>query len=132
MTGRLVISEKELEAVLQLDGAGRYAYFVKRVADWETAWGLWQNGWTLVADDVGAAAFPLWPAREYAEACASGEWVNCEPAEITLEDLLETLLPQLEKDGVSVAIFPTPLNTGTVVVPASLADDLREEGEQYE
>ena len=132
MADRLIVSGKEKDSVLQLDAAGRYSYFVKRVADWESAWGLWREGWALVGDDAGRAAFPLWPAREFAEACVSGLWEGYEPDEIRLEDLIGELVPQLESDGVSAAVFPTPSNRGMLVPPSKLAANLSAEWEQYE
>ena len=132
MAERLVISEKEKESVIRLHAPKRYSYFIKRVGDWESAWGLWQDGWALVGDDADRTAFPLWPAREFAEACASGPWANYEPEEITLDDLLGELLPQLEKDDVSAAIFPTPSDRGMLVRPSTLAKNLSSESEQYE
>jgi hypothetical protein len=33
-------SEQEFDAVSRLSGRERFAHFLKRVADWETVWGL--------------------------------------------------------------------------------------------
>ena len=46
-------SPKEVEAVLRLDGPARYQHFLKRVVDTEAAWGLWKDGWALMADENG-------------------------------------------------------------------------------
>ena len=60
-------SEREIRAVLLLDSSKRFSHFVKRVADEERAWGLWNSGWALMATEDGRQVFPLWPASEYAE-----------------------------------------------------------------
>jgi hypothetical protein len=132
MASRLVVSEKEMDDVLKLDGQQRYDYFIKRVADWEQAWGLWQDGWALFADDGGRGAFPLWPAREYAESCMTGEWSSYRPTEIQLEDLVGELLGRLASDGTLVVAFPTPQSKGVVVDAERVRADLLEECEKYD
>ncbi len=42
-----------MEAVLALPREERYAHFVKRVADTEQVWGLYNNGWASAATDDG-------------------------------------------------------------------------------
>jgi len=124
-------SEKELAAVLQLDGPARFAHSIKRIVDGQAAWGLWQDGWALMADAAGASSFPLWPAREYAEVFRNGEWAGYEAAEISLDDLLDELLPKLRAQAMCAAVFPKPPGKGVVVDPAALEAALREELERY-
>jgi hypothetical protein len=126
-----VTTQKELEAVLRLDGPARFQHFVKRVADAESAWGLWREGWALLGDDAGADAFPLWPAREYAALLQTEDWANHEPSEIPLDDLLGELLPGLRAKGTSVAVFPKPDGRGVVVTADELEATLRRELEKY-
>lgn len=128
-----VTRQKELEAVLRLDGPARFEHFVKRVADEETAWGLWQDGWALMADDSGAEVLPLWPAREYAALLQTDDWADREPSEIPLDDLLGKLLPKLRGTGTRVAVFPRPDGRdGVLVTPDVLEAGLRRELENYE
>ena len=42
------INQKQIDAVLKLSGAERYQHFVKKIADWEEVWGLYQDGWALL------------------------------------------------------------------------------------
>jgi len=121
---------KEIDAILSLDGAARFAHFVKRVVDEERAWGLWKDGWALMSDAQGMV-FPLWPAREYAERCRLGEWADYEPREILLEDLLDGLIPMLETRDVRPAVFPTPTGKGVTVRCTELASALNDEGVKY-
>jgi hypothetical protein len=124
---------QEMQAVLGLPGAQRYEHFVKQVADWEEAWGLFQNGWALAArDDNETRVFPLWPSKEYAEACAKGIWEGFEPKSIALDDLLNVLLPKLRRDETLVGVFYTPEGKGVTRQPADLAGDLGRESAEYE
>ena len=43
------INEKQIEAVISLPGHQRYEYFIKTVVDWESVWGLYQDGWALAS-----------------------------------------------------------------------------------
>lgn len=124
-------SAKEVESVLKLDGPARFDHFVKRVVDAECAWGLWRDGWALMADDSGVALFPLWPAREYAELHRTGEWADFEASEIPLEDLLGQLLPSFEEKGMRPGVFPTPGGKSVAPEAAELAASLRRELEKY-
>lgn len=121
-----------MQAILKLDGPARYGHFVKHVVDCEEAWGLYDDGWAMGADDDGNPTFQMWPAREYAALCATGEWSSYEPAEIPLEDLADELLPKLREDGVGLGIFRTP--EGQSVMPSvdQLLEDLRTEMDRYE
>ncbi|MDC0676089.1 DUF2750 domain-containing protein [Nannocystis radixulma] len=123
--------------MLQLDGKGRFSHFVKRVVDEEQAWGLWQDGWALMADSQGVTNFPLWPAEEYAKLCATKGWSEFEPKALTLESLLDELAFELKGEGVRVAVFPVPSDTagpdqGVSVSLDELWAALRAEMEKYE
>ena len=125
-------SEKEVRAVLQLDGQARFDHFVKTVAAWEAAWGLWKEGWALMANSDETRVFPLWPAREYAELFRTGDWIDHEVEEIPLERLLGELLPKLADRGILAGVFPTPAGKGVTCNADELAARLRKELENYE
>jgi hypothetical protein len=125
-------SQKEIDAVVRLDGPARFEHFVKRVVDEERAWGLWKDGWALMAASDGEQVFPLWPAREYAEACRVEDWSAYEPEEIPLRRLLDELLPKLKDDRVRPGVFPTPHGKGVTPTVDELQAALREELERYE
>jgi hypothetical protein len=120
-----------MQAILGLDGPSRFQHFIKRVADDQIAWGLWQDGWALMADDNGTQVFPLWPAREYADLYRTGEWAAYEAREISLDDLLDDLLPRFAVQGVLPGVFPTPAGKGVTPTPEELAGALRTELENY-
>ena len=84
-----------------------------------------------MADNDGVQSFPVWPHRQFADACVNA--MNKETsAKISLHDWLEKWLPGMMGDGRNVAVFPTPDGQGIVVSPSQLKDDLLAECEQYE
>jgi Protein of unknown function (DUF2750) len=125
-------SAKEIEAVLKLDGSVRFRHFVKQVVDFEQAWGLWSDGWALMANNEGKTVFPIWPAREYAELCRVGQWAEFAPKAIELNTLVNELLPSLATDGVLSGVFPTPEGQGVTIDANELAAELiRVDDENY-
>jgi hypothetical protein len=106
------LNDKQISAVIALPSKDRYEHFIKVVADWQEAWGLYQDGWALAGTVDGVQVFPLWPAKEYAQLCAENEWAGHEPRAIPLSELTGELLPRLKKDGVLPGVFYTPSNKG--------------------
>src|SRR5262245_54358173 len=93
-------SDKEIQAVLGLDGPARFQHFLKRVVDSEEAWGLWKDGWALMRNNDNVMVFPLWPAQEYAALSRLGDWKEYEPKAISLEELMQEFLPKFQEDGI--------------------------------
>ena len=124
-------SRKEIEAVTALAGPERYEHFIKIVVNFEEAWGLFEDGWAMAATDNDHSAFPLWPRAEYAQLCATGDWGACHPEAISLEDLLDDVLPTLAIEDIMPAIFMLP--GGQAVTPTidQLEEDLRTEMTRY-
>ena len=127
-----VTNPREIDAVLKLPAPARYEHFIKRVVDSGEAWGLWNDGWAMGSTDVGQPTFPLWPAKEYAELSAKEHWANFSPVPISLEDLVDELLPKLEEDGVQPSIFRVPTGDATMPLIHQVVKDLRTEMGRYE
>lgn len=125
------MNPKQISAVFALPASKRFEHFVKVVADRQKAWGLYQDGWAMAATDQGQHVFPLWPQQEYAAACAQKEWAGYEPKEISLDDLMEVVLPQLKAEGVLPGVLPTPDSNGATPPIDELMTALEEELRQY-
>jgi hypothetical protein len=133
MSETYALSEQEFDAVSRLSGRERFAHLLKRVADWETVWGLRDEaGWVASADSEGNSSFPVWPHPRYAAACADREWAGNAPAAIDVHEFVAEWLPAMASDNVSLAVFPTPGLRGVIVSAAELAAALRQALAQYE
>lgn len=126
------MNPKQIEAVLKLPAPKRYDHFIKVVADRQHAWGLFADGWALAATTEGEPVFPLWPAREYAELAAVGNWAGYQPREIDMKDLLDRLLPSLGEQGTLLGVFPTTDDKGVLPGTATFESDLRSELARFE
>jgi hypothetical protein len=125
------VNQKQIEAVLALPGAERFEHFIKVIADWQEVWGLYRDGWALAAANDGTTVFPLWPAKEYAELCATNEWDGYEPRSIRLRDFTEELLPKLKRDGFLPGVFFTPTSKGITPSVDDLTSALDAELQNY-
>jgi Protein of unknown function (DUF2750) len=127
------VNEQEFRAVLRLPGNERYAYFVKRAASHGELWGLrGDEGWVVAEDDEGNPHFPIWPHPRFAEACANGPWKGEKPLAIDVDEWVEGWLPNLQRDGMRVAVFQTPGDHGVSVGTERLKRDLEDELSQFE
>jgi hypothetical protein len=129
--GYQMAHKRGFEAVSKLPGAKRYEYFIKKVADNEILWGLYNDGWAMVADDNGNEMIPFWPREEFADACCLNDWRYFKAEEIDLYEFIEGWLVDMKEDGLLTAIFYTKDDKGVVVEPDKLLEDLNEELENY-
>ena len=128
MASSYPLNPKQFTAVLALSGPDRFQHFISRVADWQNVWGLRdENGWVSASDDEGNLAFPFWPHPDYAAACATDKWLGNLPDSVEIHEFLEHWLPNMGKDGVAVAVFPTPTMRGTVVLALQLQQAIQDE-----
>jgi hypothetical protein len=121
------LADGEKEMVLALSARERYSYFIQLAVDSAEIWGLKNDeGWVLAGDDE-RDALPLWPHADFAAACALGDWETAVPQPIALDELLADLIPILQEDSISVAVFPGPDGDSAVVEPEDLRRDVEAE-----
>ncbi|QTD40858.1 DUF2750 domain-containing protein [Sporosarcina sp. Te-1] len=124
------MNNKELEVVSKLPASKRYEYFIKKVADFEEVWALFDDGWAVSEDDNGNTLIPFWPKKEFATLCAVEEWKNYKAEQIDLSEFMQTWLPGMKTDGIKPSIFLN--NEDSVVIEIdNLVLDLQEELEKY-
>ncbi|MCG3183561.1 MAG: hypothetical protein ICCCNLDF_01665 [Planctomycetes bacterium] len=121
------MNQKKFDALVAQTAPKRYMHFVKMAADQRQVWGLYSKGWALAATDDGKEAFPVWPAEDFAAACATLEWAGYEPKAIDLDTLLDVLVPKLKESNTELAVFPTPHDKGVTPALRQLVEDVRVE-----
>jgi hypothetical protein len=126
-------NSKEIESVLQLADADRYNYLIKRIADQEELWSLWEaGGWALTSDDEGHELGPKWPHPKYAELCAKGPWLSSKPKSISLDAWLARWTAGIKRDRRLIAAFPSLSDKAAVVDADRFAADIQQELAKYE
>ena len=126
------INAQHFTNVSKLQPPQRYDYFVKRVADWGQGWTLQdERGLVAGADDEGVIHVPLWSHPLFAEMSMKGEWSEAKVVSLDLDDLLDNVLPQLERNKQRVSVMPVADRAGVSVDPKRLRDDLLSELDKF-
>jgi hypothetical protein len=126
------MNSKKIESVLNLSTKERYLYFIRKIADFEEVWGLYNDGWALLSDGENNEVIPFWPESEFAEICAVGKWSSYEPKSIDVYSFKENWLTGMQEDNKKVGVFYTPQGKGIIASPNELKAELNEELSQYD
>lgn len=128
----LILNENQIAHLARQDARARYEFSVKKIVDWEAAWALYDRGWVMAKDAAGQHALQLWPAQALATSYIEPQSAHFDVREVRLDDLVESLLPTLAADGITVALYalPEPGNVA-VVTAADLLADLTAEASRY-
>lgn len=124
------VNKKEFEAVLKQAPNIRYEYFIKKVADSEEVWGLYDEGWATADDGEGNVCLPFFPKKEFAQHNAVGEWANYQPKSIDVYEFFEQWLVGMKRDKIKASIFPNGINSSLVEIDVLLRD-LKKELAKY-
>ncbi|KFG94264.1 hypothetical protein GQ56_0126975 [Burkholderia paludis] len=127
----MAVHREKIESVLRLDARARFDYFIRRIADSEVVWGLFDTGWATASAD-GRIAIPVWPEQDFAAICADAQWACFHPEAIPLDAFLTRWLPGMAKDRRLCSVFPVPAGRGHLVSPPDLLASIRSESSQYE
>lgn len=119
------VTRKEIESVSRLAGEKRYEYFIKKAADQNQVWGLWNDGWATGFADGNFRTLPIWPTFEYAAQCRLGNWAGFEPRSIHLVEFIANFLPNMRSADMKISIFDVPDGSAVVVSEEDLVRDLR-------
>jgi hypothetical protein len=126
------LSDTERNAALQLNADYRYDHFISKVAQHQLLWVLKGDKGLLLLESEGDVCLPLWPHPDYAQAWIKDELASYELQSITLEIFLKRWAEGLEQDGIAVAVFPLPDESGLVEDASELAATLEEKLEQLD
>ena len=125
------ISQKKLEAILKLDKDKRLKHFVKQVCNWDEVWALWDGDWVFSESSEGMEFFQVWPNEIYAKLYCVGEWEDCQPASIKLDDFLESFLRPFQEEKIKVGVFYLTTENGWVMEAGYLGHLITEELNMY-
>lgn len=121
------ISDKMLQTIIKLPAPDRYSHFIKEVAGWQYIWGLYDDGWATSETDEGEKLIPFWPARDYAEIYAKGDWDGCKAKAIEIHDFLDSFLPYILECGLAPGVFFVEDDGAVDIKPNILVRDLKTE-----
>ncbi|RDL43980.1 DUF2750 domain-containing protein [Marinomonas piezotolerans] len=100
----------------------RLEFFVKSVKEHQSVWSLSnEEGFVMVETDDGDCVM-VWPDADFAAQWAVEEWDDCEPVEISFETFTTLWLPSLEKDNITLAVFPNIEDEGKLTTAAEMKE----------
>ncbi len=108
----------------KMDAEKRMQYLVEQVRNHGVIWILTDQHGAVMLNTDDEDGVPVWPAKEFAEQWATGEWSDCEPMAISLNDWRSRWTPGLEDDELSVVVFPLEGEEGLVLYPEELDEAL--------
>lgn len=127
------MTPQQFKNVMAMPAQKRYEHFIAKVSDWEEVWSLKnEEGFVTYGDDEGNVGIPFWPHSEYAKSSARDAWADCVPSKIDLQNYLTKWLPGMKGDGLLAVVFPTHLDSGIMLDPDLLCDNINQECDQYE
>ncbi|MBK8213047.1 MAG: DUF2750 domain-containing protein [Myxococcales bacterium] len=109
-----------------MEAPERYDHFIRTICEKKAVWGLYDEGWAAGKVE-GIDVIPVWPERELAAACATGDWATLSPREIALDDFVSKWIPGATADSTRFAVFPTATEKAAVVDNAELLADIEAE-----
>lgn len=119
------LDDKKYAAACKQSDEKRLSYFLRKVADFEEIWSLHsEDGWVELSDEDGQVCLPIWPHPDFAAAWVDGQWNDCVPKRVKLDEWLERWTDGLEKDETVLAIFPVDNGEGIILSPNELHEAL--------
>src|SRR5258708_3974697 len=122
------ITYQEILNVSKLAPIERYKYFIKRAVDFEKLYSLKNStgDWAITEVD-NHKLFSLWSSKEFAEQCLIGLWKDYNIVEITLEDFVDNIVPQIELNNYLLNVFSVQNKSGFIVELDEFIKDFQEE-----
>ena len=117
----------QIDAINRMSAEQRYDYFIHKIIELKEVWGLSSEAGWVILPDGDEENFPVWPHVELAAQWAAGEFADCQPKSISLEDWLNKWLPGMSEDGLLAAVCPDKEGDAIVVAPEEIQEELLEE-----
>ena len=119
------LTATEIYAINAMPAEQRYDYFISQCIELKQVWGLCSDeGWVILPDE-GEEHFPIWSHAELALQWAAGEFADCQPEAVALDEWLEKWLPGMEGDNLLAAVCPNREGDAIVVAAEELREDLQ-------
>ncbi len=119
------LTPTQIDAINTMSVEQRYDYFIKQCVELQQVWGLYSDaGWVILPDN-GDEHFPIWSHAELASQWAAGEFADCQPKAVALDEWLAKWLPGMEEDGLLAAVSPNQEGDAIVVAAEELLENIQ-------
>lgn len=115
----------QINAINSMSAEQRYDHCLRQIVALKQLWGLASSeGWVIMPEG-GEEHFPLWSHAQLAQQWAAGEFADCQPQAIALEEWLEKWLPGMAGDNLLAAVSPNQEGEAIVVEADELLEELQ-------
>ena len=119
------LTAPQINTINAMSAEQRYDHFISQAIELKAVWGLdSKEGWVILPDD-GEDHLPIWSHAELASQWAAGEFADCQPQAIPLNEWLEKWLPGMDTDGLLAAVCPNQKGDAIVVSAEELLEDFK-------
>jgi hypothetical protein len=96
-----------MKKVNELTESERYDYFIDQALMQNEIWLLQaQEGlYAMCEDDNGKQYIPVWPAKEFSDSYATGEWEEYQSERMDLKEFIDWM-QELRDDEIFIGVFP--------------------------
>jgi len=124
------ITEQEIKSVSALDFTKRYDYFIKRVADWESIWAMYNDelGYALNIDKSNKNYLFLFPNEAFTNLYIANDidFRDFKATEIDINKFIDELSHKfISKNVDSAFVFPVPNGDGFNIEIKKLCEDIK-------
>ena len=112
------------EQLMQKSPDARLAMSLEEISKTQHIWILTDADGCVFLTSDDEDCVPIWPTTELAEYWATGDWENCNPKSISVDDWFQKWTPGLTIDDVSIAVCPNPDEAGVVMFPDVVEQEL--------
>ncbi len=127
-----IMHSKEIENILKLEPQKRYEYFIRKIADFEELWTIVDENEDYAISSVdGKTLISFWSAEEFISSNLDGEFSDCKPIKLSLNDLADNVLDYIGEHGHLINVFPINGRSGFIVDLEEFSRDLSEELKNY-
>lgn len=123
------MNSNDLDYAKTLEGEERYDFFLDVVAQEREIWILInkdQEFLKIASDDSHDEVLPVWPHEELALDYSKTAEEALTPKSISLPDFFMKWVSGLNRDKLSVGVFPGPEDDVWVMTPSEVKSDLQE------
>ncbi|WP_144558336.1 DUF2750 domain-containing protein [Shouchella miscanthi] len=124
------INEEYFNSLFNASKKKRYEAFIKIICREEMLYTISIAGKFTILQEDGQFYFPVWPVKDFADKCLTGNWLEGKIVCINFEEWVSLILNYFEKENIKVAVFPND-STYLAVEAKKLLIDIEKELDFY-
>lgn len=119
------MTETDISRLLGLSKEDKYRYVVEQLVTNKEVWIVFDDdGMVLFESDRGEVVIPVWPHQEIAQLFCVGEYADCQPGTVKLDDFLNNEMKEAEEQGFLISLMPVPGTLAVLADPTEMGGNI--------